>query len=68
MRKEFAALVYFISMGHSNCGKGIVNEKNHYFLRLKDFLPLAEELQIARDLFILAYTAEKLHIPDHCYS
>lgn len=43
---------------------GFVNESvNTTRLGLKSIPALAEELQIARDLFILEYTGGKLHIP-----
>ncbi|MEP5256472.1 MAG: dihydroorotase [Winogradskyella arenosi] len=45
-------------------GLGVVNEHiNSTKLGLKGNPALAEELQIARDLFILEYTEGKLHIP-----
>ena len=45
-------------------GKGVVNEGEvSTKLGLKGIPGLAEELQIARDLFILEYTGGKLHIP-----
>jgi len=45
-------------------GKGVVNEGEiSTQLGLKGIPALAEELQIARDLFILEYTDGKLHIP-----
>ncbi|MEM7485115.1 MAG: dihydroorotase [Bacteroidota bacterium] len=45
-------------------GKGIVHEGEvSTSLGLKGIPALAEELQIARDLFILEYTGGKLHIP-----
>jgi dihydroorotase len=45
-------------------GKGIVHEGEvSTRLGLKGIPALAEELQIARDLFILEYTGGKLHIP-----
>ncbi|WP_047415236.1 dihydroorotase family protein [Cellulophaga sp. Hel_I_12] len=60
----FAALVYSFPMDTQIAGKGIVNEeKTTTSLGLKGIPALAEELQIARDLFILAYTGGKLHIP-----
>ncbi len=44
--------------------KGIVNEDiNSTKLGLKGIPPLSEELQIARDLYLLEYTGGKLHIP-----
>ncbi|MBC2844955.1 dihydroorotase [Winogradskyella flava] len=45
-------------------GTGVVNEHiNSTRLGLKGNPALAEELQIARDLFLLEYTEGKLHIP-----
>lgn len=45
-------------------GKGVANEgETATGLGLKGIPALAEELQIARDLFILEYTGGKLHIP-----
>jgi len=45
-------------------GKGVVNEGiQSTRLGLKGIPCLAEELQVARDLFILEYTGGKLHIP-----
>ena len=45
-------------------GKGVVNEgRSSTALGLKGIPALAEELRIARDLFILEYTGGSLHIP-----
>lgn len=45
-------------------GKGVVNEGTESTkLGLKGIPALAEELQVARDLYILEYTGGKLHIP-----
>jgi len=45
-------------------GLGVVNEHiNSTKLGLKGNPALAEELQVARDLFLLEYTEAKLHIP-----
>ncbi len=54
------------SFPHDNCiaGIGVMNE--HIMstsLGLKGIPNLSEELQIARDLFLLEYTKGKLHIP-----
>ncbi len=55
-----------MSFPHNNdiAQNGLVNEEeNSTRLGLKGIPALAEELQIARDLFILEYTGGKLHIP-----
>ncbi len=58
------ALVFSFPMDGSISGKGIVNEGiTSTKLGLKGIPALAEELQIARDLFILEYTGGKLFIP-----
>lgn len=45
-------------------GKGVMNENvTSTSLGLKGIPNLAEELQVARDLFLLEYTGGKLHIP-----
>ncbi|MGC6430457.1 MAG: dihydroorotase [Jejuia sp.] len=45
-------------------GKGVMNENfTSTSLGLKGIPALAEELQIARDIFLLEYTGGKLHIP-----
>jgi len=62
--QNFNGLVYSFPMDMQIAGKGIVNEgPNATRLGLKGIPALAEELQIARDLFILEYTGGKLHIP-----
>ena len=62
--QNFDALVYSFPMDDKIAGKGIVNEGPvSTGLGLKGIPSLAEELQIARDLFILEYTGGKLHIP-----
>ncbi len=62
--QNFGGLVYSFPMDVQIAGKGIVNEgPNSTRLGLKGIPALAEELQIARDLFILEYTGGKLHIP-----
>ncbi len=62
--QNFGGLVMsFPQDGHIK-GKGIVHEGEiSTALGLKGVPALAEELQIARDLFILEYTGGKLHIP-----
>ncbi|OZV68651.1 dihydroorotase [Winogradskyella aurantia] len=67
------ALQYAVSFGGLVCsfpqeqkiaGLGVVNEEvNSTKLGLKGNPALAEELQVARDLFLLEYTEGKLHIP-----
>ncbi len=62
--QNFDGLVYSFPMDVKIAGKGIVNEgHNSTKLGLKGIPSLAEELQIARDLFILEYTGGKLHLP-----
>jgi len=62
--QNFDGLVYSFPMDTQIAGKGIVNEGDvSTNLGLKGIPALAEELQIARDLFILEYTGGKLHIP-----
>lgn len=62
--QNFDGLVYSFPLDVNIAGKGIVNEGNaSTALGLKGIPALAEELQIARDIFILEYTGGKLHIP-----
>ncbi len=62
--QNFQGLIYSFPMDGKIAGKGIVNEGPAATkLGLKGIPALAEELQIARDLSILAYTGGKLHIP-----
>ncbi|APQ18587.1 dihydroorotase [Maribacter hydrothermalis] len=62
--QNFDGLVFSFPMDTSISGKGIVNEGiTSTKLGLKGIPTLAEELQIARDLFILEYTGGKLFIP-----
>lgn len=62
--QNFDGLVYSFPLDTKIAGKGIVNEGEvSTKLGLKGIPTLAEELQVARDLFILEYTGGKLHIP-----
>lgn len=62
--QSFDGLVYSFPLDKNIAGKGIVNEGEvSTRLGLKGIPALAEELQIARDLFILEYAGGKLHIP-----
>lgn len=61
---NFEGTVFSFPLDKDIAGKGIVNEgKASTMLGLKGIPALAEELQVARDLFILEYTGGKLHIP-----
>jgi dihydroorotase len=61
---NFDGLVLSFPQENKIVGKGIVNEgPNSTRLGLKGMPSLAEELHVARDLFLLAYTQGKLHIP-----
>lgn len=61
---DFDALVIAFSQEPNIKGTGVVNEGIvSTRLGLKGIPALAEELQIARNLFILEYTGGKLHIP-----
>ncbi|QLE02492.1 dihydroorotase [Galbibacter sp. BG1] len=62
--QNFNGLVLSYPQENKIAGKGIVNEEaTATKLGLKGIPALAEELQIARDLFILEYAGGKLHIP-----
>lgn len=62
--QNFDGLVLSFPQDCSIAGNGLANEgENSTKLGLKGTPNLAEELQIARDLFILEYTGGKLHIP-----
>ena len=62
--QNFNGLVLSFPQENHIAGKGIVNEEEQStLLGLKGIPALAEELQIARDLFLLEYTGGKLHIP-----
>lgn len=62
--QNFDGLVFSFPMDKNIAGKGIVNEGiSSTRLGLKGIPALSEELQVARDLFILEYTGGKLFIP-----
>ena len=62
--QNFNGLVLSFPQDNKIAGKGNVNEDEvSTKLGLRGIPSLAEELQIARDLFILEYTGGKLHIP-----
>jgi dihydroorotase len=61
---NFDALVCSFPQESKISGLGVANENiNSTRLGLKGNPALAEELQVARDLFLLEYTEGKLHIP-----
>lgn len=62
--QNFDALVQSFPMDPSIARSGMVHEEiNSTKLGLKGVPSLSEELQIARDLYVLEYTGGKLHIP-----
>ncbi|MBC9794729.1 dihydroorotase [Sinomicrobium weinanense] len=62
--RNFGGLVLSFPNENKISGKGVMNEgATSTRLGLKGIPALAEELHIARDLFILEYTGGKLHIP-----
>ncbi|WP_432221959.1 dihydroorotase [Flavobacterium sp. TMP13] len=62
--QDFDALVITYPQDSNIKGNGVVNEGIvSTRLGLKGIPNLAEELQVARNLFLLEYTAGKLHIP-----
>jgi len=62
--QDFDGLVIAFSQDNDIKGQGIVNEGIvSTRLGLKGIPALAEEIQIARNLFLLEYTGGKLHIP-----
>ncbi len=63
--QNFDGLVYSFPLDKNIAGKGIVNEgRVSTMLGLKGIPAFAEEIQIARDLFVLEYSGGKLHIPN----
>ncbi len=61
---NFDGLVCSFAQENNIAGNGVMNEHiASTKLGLKGIPALAEELQIARDLFLLEYTNGKLHIP-----
>ncbi|WP_179008275.1 dihydroorotase [Winogradskyella forsetii] len=61
---NFDGLVFSFPQESKISGLGVANEHiNSTKLGLKGNPALAEELQVARDLFLLEYTEGKLHIP-----
>lgn len=62
--QNFNGLIISYPQENKVVGRGQVNESlNSTLLGLKGIPPLAEELQITRDLYLLEYTGGKLHIP-----
>ncbi|TCP24348.1 dihydroorotase [Tenacibaculum skagerrakense] len=62
--QNFDGLVLSFPKNRKIAGEGIANEGvNATKLGLKGIPNLAEEIQVARDLFLLEYTGGKLHIP-----
>lgn len=62
--QSFDGLVLSFPQENRIAGKGLVNEEESSTrVGLKGIPNLAEELQVARDLFLLEYTGGKLHIP-----
>ena len=62
--RNFDGLIMSFPSDKNIVGDGLANENiNSTKLGLKGIPNLAEELQIARDLFILEYTGGRLHIP-----
>ncbi|SFD03270.1 dihydroorotase [Algibacter pectinivorans] len=61
---NFDGLVCSFPLENKISGHGVMNENiTSTRLGLKGIPALAEELQVARDLFLLEYTGGKLHIP-----
>lgn len=63
--QSFNGLIFSFPMDRHIAGQAQVNEDEFTtYIGLKGMPTLAEELQVARDLNILAYTGGKLHIPN----
>ncbi|NEV94223.1 dihydroorotase [Psychroflexus sp. YR1-1] len=63
--KSFEGLLFSYPQDKYIAGRAQVNEDEFTtYIGLKGIPNLAEELQIARDLYILEYTGGKLHIPN----
>lgn len=63
--KSFDGLLFSFPQDKSIAGQAQVNEDEFTtYIGLKGMPSLAEELQVARDLYILEYTGGKLHIPN----
>ena len=61
---NFGGLVCSFPQENDIAGQGVMNENvTSTSIGLKGIPSLSEELQIARDLFLLEYTGGKLHIP-----
>jgi len=61
---NFNGLVCSFPQDNTISGKGVMNENiTSTKIGLKGIPNLTEELQVARDLFLLEYTGGKLHIP-----
>jgi len=61
---NFGGLVCSFPQDNNIAGQGVMNENvTSTSIGLKGIPSISEELQIARDLFLLEYTGGKLHIP-----
>ncbi|MFL0063821.1 dihydroorotase [Tenacibaculum maritimum] len=62
--QNFDGLILSFPKNNKIAGEGMAHEGvNSTLLGLKGIPALAEEMQVARDLFLLEYTGGKLHIP-----
>ena len=62
--QDFDGLLLAFCQDENIAGNGIANESEHTIhLGLKGLPNLAEEVQVARNLFLLEYTGGKLHFP-----